>query len=138
MAKRGRPQFKVTAAHRRSVEQLVAIGESHDSIARAIGCDDDTLRKHFAAELATGLSKRRKEVVDKLFAMAREGNVSAAKRLEEMTRIAAAAEQYPASTVPKPERLGKKETALSDARQAAEAGGKYAPPAPPKLVVNNE
>ena len=138
MAKAGRPSFKPTATQRRSVEQMVSVGESHLTIARALGIDDDTLRKHFRTELDFGLAKRRQEAVEILFKAARKGNVSAAKRIEEMTRIAGAAaaiEVRAEPATPKPETIGKKA-----ATKAAAEGitGKYATPAAPKLVVNNE
>lgn len=105
-------------------------------IARAIGISDETLRKYFTTELQFGLSKRRQEVVDILYAAARKGNVAAAKRIEEMTRLAAVTEAVSSRGEPvKPPKLGKKEE-----RQAAAQAvtGKYEPPAPPKLVVNNQ
>ncbi|GBD48089.1 hypothetical protein [Methylopila sp. Yamaguchi] len=149
-ARRGRPAFKPTLALRRTVEQLVSVGESHESVARAVGCSRETLEKHFVDELATGASRKRREVVDLLYKSARAGNVSAIKKLEEMTGAASAAEGVrsrgwggdasgPAVTEPaaeaRPEKLGKKE---EQQRAAEQVGGKYAVPSAPKLVVVNE
>lgn len=141
MAGRGRPQFKPTPALRRKVEELVSCGMSKDDCARAIGCSTPTLEKYFENELANGVAKKRAEVIGLLYREAKKGNVTAQKKLEEMTRVAAAAESVNArsGTTPAPQeraapKLGKKEE-----RQAAagRVGGKYAPPDPPKLVVDN-
>lgn len=143
MAKSGRPAFPVTPALRREVEQMRSVGMSIDEIAIAIGCSTPTLTKHFDAELTTGAAKRRREVVNLLYQTARKGNVSAQKKLEEMTQAAALAaarmDEEPApDATQKPSRLGKKEQAAADAAAIAEEpGNKFAPPPPPKLVVNN-
>lgn len=139
MVKRGRPAFKPTAKQRRSVEQMISVGESHNTIAHALGIDDDTLRKHFQKELTHGASKRRQEVLEILYKAARNGNVSAAKRIEEMTRLAMISSavnggEEPRAPVRAP-KLGKKQ----EEQAAADAvTGKFEPPAPPKLVVNNQ
>lgn len=130
MAKRGRPAFKPSAAHRRTVEEMKSCGESENVIARSLKIDADTLRKHFSVELQDGLSNRRREVIGLLYKSARTGNVTAQKRLEEMTRVAGAAAEFeegkPNSTQPaarpaarKP-RLGKKEEADIAAQSAGE------------------
>lgn len=142
MSKRGRPSHKPTTAQRRQVEELRACGFSEDDIARALAISTPTLRKHFSDELQTGSVKRRAEVVGLLFKQARKGNVSAQKTLENMTRAAALADQFmgdvPASLqAPKPPKLGKKEEAAAAAQQVAQGESVYAPPSPPKLVVNN-
>jgi hypothetical protein len=118
--RRGRPSFKPTRTSRATVERMVACGDSQETIARAIGIDEATLRKHFADELATGYAKRRRQVVDMLFTGASKGNASLIKRLEEMTRAAGAAAEFdqPARP-PKPAKLGKKDAADLAARTAA-------------------
>jgi hypothetical protein len=88
------------------------VGSSHDMIARAIGCSRPTLEARFGDELRNGVARKRKEVIAGLFKTAGRGNVSALKRLEELT-----------SMVPEPEpkeKLGKKETANIEARTAHE------------------
>ena len=144
MAKGGRPAFRPTIEQRETVEQMTSCGEPLATIARALGIDDATLRKHFAEELANGIASKRKEVVAALFKAMREGSAPATRRLEEMTREAALAAgfmcQAPRSGMsdgPAPPRLGKKDAAAAEAERIASSGGKYAPPAPPKLVVNN-
>lgn len=131
--KPGRPEYRATIEQRRTVEEMKFCGESDNTIARALGIDPDTLRKHFPDELADGHAQRRKEVIGMLFASARSGNVAAQKKLEEMGRVSAAAgavKQRETKAAP----LGKKE----QQQQAAESvAGKFAPPAGPKLVVSN-
>lgn len=94
MAKRGRPAWKPTATVRRTVEEMRSCGESEATIARSLGIDADTLRKHCADELDNGFSHRRREVIGLLYKSARSGNVTAQKRLEEMTRLAGAAAEF--------------------------------------------
>lgn len=137
MAGRGRPQFKPTPALRRKVEELVTGGMSKDECARAIGCSTPTLEKYFEEELANGVAKKRAEVIGLLFKSARKGNVTAQKKLEEMSRVSGAAEAVK-SREPKPAKLGKKEERQAAAKAIASGPSKFAPPTPPKLVVNNE
>lgn len=92
----GRPSFKPTATMRRTVEQMVACGDSHDTIARAIGVQDNTLRAHFADELKNGYAKKRKEILKLMYDGAKAGNATLIKRLEEMTRISGAAADFEA------------------------------------------
>lgn len=126
---RGRPPFQPSDDQRLTVEQMRMVGEAEAVIARAIGIDVGTLRKHFSEELANGHAHRRKEVIGMLFDTARGGNVAAIKRLEELGRAAEP------TVKPKAEKIGKKETAKIAARRVT---GKFAPPSPPKLVVNNK
>lgn len=129
----GRPAYRPSIEDRKTVEQMKFCGESDNTIARALNIDPDTLRKHFADELADGHAQRRKEVIGLMFDAARGGNVAAIKKLEEMGRVAAASEAVKVRERPSP-KLGKKE----ERRIAAEnVGGKFATPEPPKLVVNN-
>lgn len=131
--KRGSPEHRPTIANRQTVEEMKFCGESEDVIARALGISTPTLRKHYSVELTDGHSNRRKEIIGILFDAARKGNVSAAKRLDEMGKVAGAAAAVKAREVKAP-KLGKKE---QQQEAAAEVGGKFAPPAGPKLVVNN-
>lgn len=72
-------------------------GESENTIAKSLGVDVDTLRKHCSEELDSGFSNRRREVIGMLYKSARSGNVTAQKRLEEMTRLAGAAADFDAA-----------------------------------------
>lgn len=132
-AKRGRPEYRPSIADREIVEQMKFCGESDATIARALRIDPDTLRKHFPDELADGYASRRRQVIGLLFEQATNGNTAATKKLEEMGRMTRASESID-SRAPVAPKLGKKE----EQQQAAErVEGKFAPPEPPKLVVNN-
>lgn len=147
---RGRPFFEPKPSDYRKVEEMVSGGMSIDAIAVAVGITKPTLYKHFAEELSQGAAKKRGELIDMLFKAARKGNVTAIKRLIDINEVALAQEQMvargngPGGTggapavaeepTAKPVKLGKKEAR----QQIADAvEGLYAPPAPPKLVVNN-
>ena len=123
---RGRPAFKPTAAQRRTVEQMISCGDSKAMIARAIRIDADTLDKHFAEELLNGAAKKRREVLDMLYRGAKKGNATLIRRLEEMTRIAGAKEDFEQLEKPKGQtvpparavRPGKKEIVHQEALAA--------------------
>ncbi|NLS07619.1 hypothetical protein HGP14_30615 [Rhizobium sp. P32RR-XVIII] len=134
-SKGGRPSYRPSLEDRKTVEEMKFVGESDNTIARSLGIDPDTLRKHFPDELADGHAQRRKEVIGLLFKSARDGNVAAQKKLEEMGRASGAADAVKARETKASEpRRGKKE----EQKAAAKAvGGKFAPPTPPKLVVDN-
>jgi hypothetical protein len=147
-AKGGRPAWSPSIEDRLAIEQMKFVGESENVIARALKIDVATLRKHCAEELKNGHANRRKEVIGLLFSAAKDGNVSAQRKLEEMSRVtgAAAALQDRAGgggsvqepvQAPKAAKLGKKEE-RKIAAQVVGAEGKFQPPAPPKLVVNNK
>jgi phage repressor protein C with HTH and peptisase S24 domain len=131
--KGGRPEYKPTIEARQTVEEMKYCGESENVIARALGIDPDTLRKHFADELENGHSNRRREVIGLMFKSARDGNSSNQKRLEEIGRVAGAVERVEEREKSVPS-VGKKE-----ARKAAADAvtGKFAPPEGPKLIVSN-
>lgn len=135
-SKGGRPPYRPTIEGRRTVEEMKFCGESDNTIARALGIDPDTMRKHFADELADGHAQRRKEVIGLLFAAARAGNVTAQKHLDQLGRAVGAHESVKARETPAP-KLGKKEEQLAAAQAVAAGVSKFAPPAPPKLVVDN-
>lgn len=122
-----------TSAMRRVVEEMISCGETKRSVYLALGIDEKTLDKHFAEELETGGAKKRREVLGMLFKEARKGNAACIKKLEEMQRVAGAAEAV-ARREPKAPEPGKKEQQQAAAERV---GSKFAPPAPPKLVVNN-
>lgn len=129
----GRPVFRPSIEQRQTVEEMKFCGDSDEVIARAIGIDPDTLRKHFVDELADGYAQRRKEIVLMLFREARSGNASALRRLEEIGRLALAADGSGGNNVPTA-KIGKKK----QQQAAAEGvGGIFSPPPAPRLVVSN-
>lgn len=127
---RGRPPFKPTAAHRRSVEQLKAVGATEDTIRRALGINLETLKKYFADNLENGWSRRYQEMVELLFKAARAGNITAQRKVLEVIEtnpdalsrdgIAQMMAKPVAEPVhlplPREPKLGKKEQALKDAK----------------------
>lgn len=122
MAVTGRPPFKATPALRRKVEELTMCGMSQEVVARAIGCSHPTLVKHFPDELTFGLAKKRAEVIAMLFKSAKGGNVTAQKKLEEMSRLAGAEAEFDGRSHPAPQ-VGKKVQAEEDAKSAGSGTG---------------
>ncbi|PWB94672.1 hypothetical protein [Methylosinus sporium] len=123
--KRGRPAFRKTPALAKRVEELTSGGMSQGAIAKVLRCDSDTLRKHFGDELDNGIQRRRAEVISLLFKSARGGNVTAQKKLEEMTGRAAVEDEFngdraPAPASPKPKKVGKKESESAQATSMVE------------------
>jgi len=54
MAKRGRPKHEPTPELRAKVEAWASVLISHERIARLVGISENTLRRHYKAELETG------------------------------------------------------------------------------------
>src|SRR5258708_6981963 len=75
----GRPELEITAEQRERVEILVGGGMGIEEIAAALAMAKNTLKKHFAKELACGRSKKRSEILEAMFNSAKGGNVSAQK-----------------------------------------------------------
>jgi hypothetical protein len=69
---------------------------NRNSIARVVGASDETIAKYFTDELLTGRDRRRAELLRLLWAAARRGNISAIKRLLDMTDVQLRSEQPPA------------------------------------------
>lgn len=130
----GRPPYRASIEDRKTVEEMKFCGESDATIARALNIDPDTMRKHFADELADGHAQRRKEVIGLMFSAARGGNVAAIKKLEEMGRVTAASDAVKGREKPEPKRGKKEERQIA----ADNVQGRFATPAAPKLVVSNK
>ena len=81
-----------------------------------------------------GYANQRREVIKGLFSAAEKGNVTALKRLDDMGRVGSAADRVRRRGDKEPE-LGKKEQRQADAKNVT---GIFAPPLPPKLVVDNK
>lgn len=123
----GRPEFSPSTEERQKVEVLIAGRMSHDDIARVLGITPPTLRKHFKDELATGLAKKRAEVLVALHTSALAGNASAQKSMLALTGVAQSANPpkdrvVPAGEAPQPAntRLGKKEQQALAAQTAGQ------------------
>ncbi len=63
----GRKAHKPDAFHLRQVEAMAAYGVPEDGIARVVGIDPKTLRKHYRDELDTGQIKATAKVAESLF-----------------------------------------------------------------------
>jgi hypothetical protein len=72
-----RKAFFVNDAVRERVRSLASVGVRQDDIARIIGCDPKTLRKHCRDELDRGTAEANAEITGHLFATAKAGNVVA-------------------------------------------------------------
>lgn len=123
----GRPAFKVTDALRRRVSILAAARMPKVDIARALGCDEKTLDKHFSPELTVGIAKRNAEVLVAMFKSARGGNVAAQKAWIARQDVMPETPRTPApapTPEAKPAKLGKKEEleAAANAEPPAEWG----------------
>ena len=129
----GRPEYAPTDDEREKVRVLKAGGMSNEAIAEAVGISEPTLRKHFSSELDRGTAKVRADLLMARYRSAMGGNVAAQNKMIE--QIAASQAQDRKSPKPKAEKLGKKQEQKIAAQNV---GGRFAPPAAPKLVVSND
>ena len=118
-AKRGRPRHQPTKAQRAEVELLMASGCTLEQIAARLHISEPTFRLAYASEIENGRARGRAQIVAMLVKSARGGNVSAQKKLEEMSRLADAAAEVDKATT-QPERrtpaAGKKQVAQDEAK----------------------
>lgn len=70
MTDRGRPPYQPTDKDRRIAEALAGWGIPQERIARVIGVDPKTLRKHFCDELEMGSSKLEAQLAQNLLRIA--------------------------------------------------------------------
>jgi len=63
----GRRAHRPDPFHRRQVEAMAAFGVPERNIARVVGIDAKTLRKHYRDELDTGQTKATAKVAESLF-----------------------------------------------------------------------
>ncbi len=82
--KMGRKVFVPSGEQRKNVETLAGLGIRHEDICLLVICpktkkpiDDKTLRKHFRAELSTGVVKANAKASQCLLANVEAGNVTA-------------------------------------------------------------
>lgn len=76
-----RKPHEPTDKDRKQVTLMAGIGLTHDQIAKIVGVSDETLRKYYAEELETAVSKMNAQVAQNLFSIATSkapGAVSAA------------------------------------------------------------
>lgn len=111
----GRGEFQVTEENQEVVTVLAASGWTQERIARRIGCDPKTLRKHFSRELELAADTAEAEALLAIHRKARGGNVAAASKV-----LALAAESRAA--VP----MGRGAPASDAGTDAGTAGGRDA------------
>ncbi|PHP20349.1 hypothetical protein CG471_07925 [Sphingobium sp. IP1] len=137
---RGRPEHSWSLENSNKVLLAFARGLSVKEAAMAIGVSVPTLRKHYFAEVAKRAAARlRMEMTQlaRLNSAAQGGNVAAEKELLKRLDKAALADlsdrvaHRDHAPKAKVEKLGKK-AAAKDA--AGQVGGKFAPPAAPRLI----
>src|SRR3982751_6740596 len=66
-----------TPESRKQVETMSGLLLPHDDIASILGISDETLRKHYRAELDVGRAKGNLTTTDRLHKKAKDGNVAA-------------------------------------------------------------
>jgi hypothetical protein len=76
---RGHPTFQPTPSQRQTVQVMRANGDALPIIARTIGIDVKTLRKHLKVELADGHAQVRAAIGGSVVRAALAGNMHAAK-----------------------------------------------------------
>ncbi len=111
----GRPEFEKTEEKQEVVRVLKAAGWSQERIARYLGCDVKTLRKHFSLELSLAADQAEAEALLTIHRRMKEGNVSAANRVLVLAEKGKAAPPQPKNQQPEDapapaaDKLGKKE-----------------------------
>jgi hypothetical protein len=91
----GRKKYEPTEKDLRVVETMAGCGMPQDAIARAMGIDSKTLRKHFRRTLDSSADKADAQVAATLFKLATSGRCAAAtmfwmkcrRRWSETTRL---------------------------------------------------
>jgi len=73
-----RPQFEPTPETERICSLGVAFGLNQEQIAKLVGCDAKTLRKHFSHALETGKEKLIMSLGSKLYSKAMKGDTISA------------------------------------------------------------
>ncbi|WWT40025.1 hypothetical protein [Nostoc phage Nsp-JY10] len=117
--RRGRPSYSKSKENQELVTVLRCANWSHERIARYIGCDEKTLRKHFSRELDAGADIVEAEALMVTYRRMRQGNSVATGRILEIAdKTQLASPQRKAALKPeKAPKLGKKEQLDVDARQ---------------------
>lgn len=138
--RRGRPPHTATDEKRRLVMTLAAFDWSMEKIAAALAITPPTLRKHYFRELRQKAEARARvegAALAALVEQARCGNVQAIDKLlrrferRDLDELAAKVSTRGGQAAKAPAPIGKKEQRI---QAASEVRGKFAPPAPPRLV----
>ncbi|WP_216671399.1 hypothetical protein, partial [Mangrovicoccus sp. HB161399] len=145
--KPGRNGHIVTPESVMKVRRLVLAGMDAKEVAAELGISAPTVRKHYFPKgpirnaARRFLVEQRARMLTYLDEAAAEGNVAAIKEMLKQLDAMVPAIQGEASeavpVLPAAGRIGKKASRQIAAEARAAGGGKYAPPAAPKLVVSN-
>lgn len=130
-----KPSRRITDEMREKVKRYVGTKIPAGDVALLLGYDAgefDEFKSDFAIELRVASVSIRAKVVDQLHAQMAAGIVGATNRLEALTQITDEGD-VPAHV--NPGYVGKKAAAKAQASAAAQAGGKFAPRTPPRLVA---
>ena len=119
----GRPAFAKTKENQELVATLIAAGWTQKRIARYIGCDEKTLRKHFSRELEEGVDQIEAMALQVLVKKMRGGHTPSVNRLLEIIDEKGRPAPPQKVAAAKPEKLGKKEQANRDAQTSHEDTG---------------
>jgi hypothetical protein len=116
--RRGRPSFAKTLENQMFVEVRVAAGWAVSAIADVMGIHEDTLRKHFSAEIRMGALRIEGMELDVLLQKVREGHVPSIRELRERRERSHPRVKPPADPAgAKPAKPGKKEIAAAEAQR---------------------
>lgn len=128
------PTFQPTAEHRQSVLIMAGAHGDEDRMARALGITVAQLKQYFADELRDGPAHGWRKLAEAAYNGTVAGSAAHLKIWSILNmQETKAVELQPAAN----EMRGKKEQARDAAQSAARAGGRFAPPPAPKLVVDN-
>ena len=134
MSERGRPAYQPSDKDRRIAEALAGWGIPQDRIARVIGVDPKTLRKHFPDELEVGSARLEAQLAQNLLRIAQGHDRQAL-----IATIFALKSRFgwvEASAPPREPPLGKKEAAARRAQEIMDGDSDWADllrPGPPPL-----
>ncbi len=117
--RRGRPSYKKDKENQSTVSVLRAAGWSQSRIARYLGCDEKTLRKHFSRELDFGADIVEAQCLEVLYAKMRQGHNKSANDLISRAEKGHALPPAPPKAE-KETKLGKKAQADLDAQTGHE------------------
>ena len=120
----GAPEFEKTKENQDLVTVLRAAGWTQERIARRVGCDPKTLRKHYSRELDEAADIVEAAALGQIMGRMGDGNIAAARKLLDLVEKGNAA--VPLVPVPQPKdaaadavpvgKLGKKAQQALDAQ----------------------
>lgn len=116
----GRKSFAKTQENQQLVALLIAAGWTQKRIAKYLGCDEKTLRKHFSRELADGADMIEAEALQVTFQQMRQGKGAAINRILQVVDLGRVTTKPPASPSREEEKIGKKEQLERDAHVPTE------------------